>query len=213
MIIGHLGVAFATRARWPRLSIYWLLVATMAPDLYRAVLASAGMSMWATTRYSHVLPYSALFALVLGVMALAFFRSWHAGQITVVVVLSHILLDAVSGQKALWDGGPAGLNAQRYQQLELVIEAAICWWGWRLLRRSPSPTWLSRRSVLAALLAFEAVFQAWSLNQRPYATRCWVWPLESCWEWRHERPPSGGPQPDDASLRPKPTTKTKRNSA
>jgi hypothetical protein len=172
-------------------SIYWQLVATMAPDLFRAALAADGMSMWATTRYSHLLPYSAVLALALGVVALASFRSWHAGVITVAVVLSHILLDSISGQKALWDGGPAGLNAQRYQQLELVIEAAICWGGWRLLRRSASPTWLSRRSVLAVLLMFEVGFQAWSLNQRPYATRCWVWPLVSCWEWRHERPPAG----------------------
>jgi hypothetical protein len=191
MIIGHFGAAFAARARWPRTSIYWLFVATMAPDLFRIALATTGMSMWGTTRYSHVFPYSVLLALALGLAALVMFRSRLVGVVTAVVVLSHILLDAVSGQKALWDGGPAGLNVQRYQQLELVIEAVICWWGWRLLRRSPSPTWLSRRSVLAALLLFEATFQAWSLNQRPYATRCWVWPLESCWEWRHERPPAG----------------------
>jgi len=190
MIIGHLGVAFATRARWPRESIYWLILATLAPDLFRAALAAGGMSMWGTTRYSHVLPYSALLALALGAIALALFRTRRAAVITVGVVLSHILLDAISGQKALWDGGPAGLNAQRYQQVEFVIEAAICWWGWRRLRRSTAPTWFARRGVLAALLLFEAAFQAWSLNQRPYATRCWVWPLESCWEWRHEKPPT-----------------------
>jgi hypothetical protein len=117
------------------------------------------------------------------------FRSSTAGIVTTLVVLSHIALDAVSGAKAIWNGSPPGLDLQRYMQLEFVIEAALCWWGWRLLRRSPSPTWLSRRSVLAALLAFEAVFQAWRLEQRPYATRCWVWPLQSCWEWRHESPP------------------------
>ena len=190
MIVGHLGVAFAARARWPRLSIYWLIMATLAPDLFRAALAASGMSMWGTTRYSHVLPYSALLAVSLGVVALVFFRTKQAALVTVAVVLSHILLDAISGQKALWDGGPVGLNAQRYQQLEFVIEAAICWWGWRLLRRSPSPTWFARRIVLAALLLFEAAFQAWSLEQRPYATRCWVWPLVSCWDWRHEKPPT-----------------------
>lgn len=190
MIVGHLGVAFAARARWPRLSIYWLIMATLAPDLFRAALAASGMSMWGTTRYSHVLPYGALLAVSLGVVALVFFRTKQAALVTVAVVLSHILLDAISGQKALWDGGPVGLNAQRYQQLEFVIEAAICWWGWRLLRRSPSPTWFARRIVLAALLLFEAAFQAWSLGQRPYATRCWVWPLVSCWDWRHEKPPT-----------------------
>lgn len=192
MIIGHLGVAFAARAKWPRLSIYWLLFATLAPDLLRPALAATGMSTAYTTRYSHLLPWSALLALVLGLVALALFRSSPAAVVTAAVVLSHILLDAVSGAKALWDGGPAGLNAQRYQQLELVIEAALCWWGWRMLRRSSTRTWLGRRTTLAALLAFETLFQAWSLNQRPYATRCWVWPLKSCWEWRGERPPGAG---------------------
>lgn len=190
MIIGHLGAAFAARAKWPRVSIYWLIIATMAPDLLRAGLAASGMSTGFTTRYSHLLPWSALLALALALVALALFRSTTAAVVTAAVVLSHIALDAISGQKALWSGSPPGLNVQRYQQLEFVIEAALCWWGWRLLRHSPAPTWLSRRSVLAALLIFEAAFQAWSLNQRPYATRCWVWPLESCWEWRGERPPA-----------------------
>ena len=192
MIIGHLGVAFGARARWPRLSVYWLLVATMAPDLLRGALLAAGMSRGYATRYSHVLPWSALLALALGGVAFAVSRNRHVALITVIVVLSHIVLDAVSGQKAIWDGSPPGMNVQRYVQLELVIEGVLAWWGWRLLRRSPAPTWLSRRSVLAALLLFEAAFQAWSLEQRPYATRCWVWPLESCWDWRGEKPPIGG---------------------
>ena len=191
MIIGHLGVAFAARARWPRISLYWLIVATMAPDLLRAALAATGMSMAFTTRYSHMLPWSAYLAVTLGAIALAVTRRPIVGVLTAALVLSHILLDAISGQKALWDGSPPGLNLQRYQQLELVIEAALCWWGWRMLRRSSTSTWLSRRTTLAVLLAFETVFQAWSLNQRPYATRCWVWPLKSCWEWRGERSPTG----------------------
>lgn len=190
MIIGHLGAAFAARARWPRISVYWLVVATMAPDLLRAALAATGMPMGLTTRYSHLLPWSACLALALGAIALVLFRSAAAGMVTIAVVMSHIALDAVSGVKVLWDGGPPGLNVQHYQQLEFAIEAVLCWFGWRLMRRSPSPTWLSRRSVLASLLVFEAAFQTWSLEQRPYATRCWVWPLKSCWEWRGEKPPA-----------------------
>ena len=192
MIIGHLGAAFAARARWPRISLYWLIVATMAPDLLRAALAATGMSMGDTTRYSHLLPWSLYLALTLGLIAIALFRSSTAGVVTAAVVLSHIALDAISGAKALWNGSPPGLDLQRYVQLEFAVEAAICWWGWRLLRRSASPTWISRRSVLAAMLVFEGLFQAWRLEQRPYATRCWVWPLESCWEWRGEKPPTAG---------------------
>lgn len=190
MIIGHLGIAFGARARWPRLSIYWLLVATMAPDLFRGMLMASGASRGFANRYSHVLPFSLMLSLALGVVALALFHNRLAAAVTVIVVLSHIVLDAVSGQKAIWDGSPPGLNAERYVQLELVIEGLLAWWGWRQLRRSSSPTWLSRRTVLAGLLVFEAAFQAWTLEQRPYATRCWVWPLESCWNWRGERPPA-----------------------
>ena len=192
MIIGHLGVAFGARARWPRLSVYWLMVATMAPDLLRYALLAGGLSRGYATRYSHLLPFSLLLALALGVAAFALYRNGLAAVVTVIVVMSHIVLDAVSGQKAVWDGSPPGLNVERYVQLEFVIEAALTWWGWRELRRSTSPTWLARRSVLAALLVFEAAFQSWTLEQRPYATRCWVWPLESCWEWRGEKPPGGG---------------------
>ena len=191
MIIGHFGVAFAARARWPRISVYWLMFASVAPDLLRPALAATGMPMGFTTRYSHLLPWSLYLALVLGTVAFVMYRDFGAGVISALVVLSHIALDAISGQKALWDGSPPGLNAQHYMQLEFVIEGAICWWGWWLLRRSPSPTWLSRRSVLVALLLFEGLFQVWRLEQRPYATRCWVWPLKSCWEWRGEKPPMG----------------------
>src|SRR5690348_3544717 len=97
MIIGHLGVAFAARARWPRIPLYWLVVATMAPDLLRAALAATGMPMGFTTRYSHLLPWSAYLALVLGLAAFAAYRTTAAGVVTTIVVLSHILLDAISG--------------------------------------------------------------------------------------------------------------------
>lgn len=189
MIIGHFGVAFAARARWPRLSLAWLLLATMAPDLWRVALAGTGMPMAFTTRYSHVLPWSALLALALGIVALITFRSRLAALVTIVVVLSHILLDAISGEKALWPGGPAGLNVEYYQQLEFVIEAALAWYGWRLLRRSARPTRLARRSILAFLLAFEGVYLANALHQRPYATRCVEYPIQPCWIRRHDRPP------------------------
>jgi hypothetical protein len=113
MIIGHLGVAFAARSRGPRISIYWLIVATLAPDLLRAALAATGMSMGFTTRYSHLLPWSAYLALALGVLAFVIYRTTTAAVVTAVVVLSHIALDFISGVKALWDGSLPGLDAQR----------------------------------------------------------------------------------------------------
>src|SRR3954470_5381075 len=38
MIVGHLGLAYAARARWRQIPFAWLIVATMAPDLARLAL-------------------------------------------------------------------------------------------------------------------------------------------------------------------------------
>jgi len=189
VIIGHVGLAFVARSRDRRAPFAWLLVATMAPDLLRLMLTALGVMRGYENRYSHLLPWSALVAAALGMFAWLILRNGRTAMLVAALVLSHIGLDAVSGQKALWDGGPAGLNLQDYQQLEFVIEAGILWWGWWLLRRSESPWWPTRRRVLTALLAVEAVYLAWSLSQRPYATRCLEYPVQPCWIRRHDRLP------------------------
>ena len=101
----------------------------------RVRLLAAGMSQGLRHRYSHLLPFSLP----------ARPRAWRRGArrsshglaavVTVIVVLSHIVLDAVSGQKAVWDGSPPGLNVQRYVQLEFVIEARA--WLVGLARAAP----------------------------------------------------------------------------
>ena len=188
MIIGHVGVAFGARARWPRIPLAWVLVATLAPDLWRLALGLAGLNVNEANRYSHLLPWSAVLALVLALAAWARSRDRTLAAVVAALVLSHVALDMVSGRKPLWLGGPTGLDVQHYQQLELVIEAALAWWGWRLLRRSGHASWVARRTVLGLLIAFEGVYLAISLWQRPYATRCIEYPVQPCWIRRHDRP-------------------------
>jgi hypothetical protein len=190
MIVGHLGLAYAARARWRQIPFAWLIVATMAPDLARLALDAMGISRWFRNEYSHLLPWSLLLAVGLAALAFLFRRDVAAALVVGVLVLSHIALDMVSGRKPLWLGGPVGLDVQRYQQLELVIEAVLLFVGWRLLRRREPTLLATRRIVLALLLVSETTYLAKALHDRPYATRCIEYPLQPCWIRRGDRPPT-----------------------
>ena len=191
MLIGHLGPACAARARWTDIPATWLVGATMAPDLARLALSlSPTASRSDLNEYTHLLPWSALLAAGIAFLAWLGRRDRHTALVVAAIVLSHIALDMVSGRKPLWSGGPMGLDVQRYQQLEFVIEAALLVVGWRLLRRVERRGFLARRAVLAALLLIEAAYLTKSLIDRPYATRCIEYPLRPCWIRRHDRPPT-----------------------
>jgi hypothetical protein len=198
MLIGHLGAAYAAGARWRTIPVVWLLAATMGPDLARVVLAATGVDRWDLNLYSHLLPWSLLLVAAAALVAWMARRDATSAIVVGALVLSHIALDMLSGRKPLWVGGPMGLDVQRYQQLEFVIEAALLVIGWRLLRRAAPRALLARRSMLAALLIVEAAYLTRSLLQRPYATRCIEYPLQPCWIRRHDRPPTTWPAPDGA---------------
>ena len=106
------------------------------------------------------------------------------------LVLSHIALDMVSGRKPLWLGGPVGLNLQRFEPLEFVIEGTLLCVGWYLLSRREPMHPAARRLVLAALLLGEVGYLTTTLLARPYATRCIEHPLQACWIRRGDRPPT-----------------------
>jgi hypothetical protein len=190
MIIGHVGVAFAARGRWPRLSLGWLLVATFAPDLLRQALQLAAIPWPVATLYSHLLPWSLILAAALGAAAWLTGGGWCSGSVVAALVLSHIALDMVSGFKELWLGGPAGLDLQRYMQLEFGIEAALAWAGWYAMRRRAGSYWASSRQVLASLLIVQAAYLTRTFRERPYATRCIEFPLRPCWIRRRDPPPA-----------------------
>jgi hypothetical protein len=190
MLIGHLGPACAARARWADIPIGWLVAATMAPDLARLALsASSNAARLDLNQYTHYLPWSLLLAAVVALIAWMVRRDRRMALVVGALVLSHIALDLISGRKPLWWGGPMGLDVQRYQQLEFVVEAVLLVVGWRLLHRAERRSLFARHSVLTALLLVEALYLRETFLARPYATRCIEYPVRPCWIRRHDRPP------------------------
>ena len=181
MIIGHIGVAFAARWRWPKAPLPWLLIATMAPDLWRGILAASGLNARETNLYSHELPWGALLAVFLAGAALLALRDLESTFVVGALVLSHIALDMVSGWKALWPGGPNGLELEHFEQLEFLVEVALAWVGLAMLKRSSAPRWIVGWPMFAVLVAIEGAYLAASYEARPWKTRCVAYPLAPCW--------------------------------
>jgi hypothetical protein len=181
MIIGHIGVAFAARWRWPQVPLSWLVLATMAPDIVRVVLVGAGYETIPANVLSHGLPGSAILATAVALAAYLARRDPRTAAIMFCVVLSHVALDLISGRKALWAGGPSGLDIGHFEQLEFAIEGGLAWAGWRLMRRGIAPRWVASRGMLLLLMAIEAGFLVKSYEDRPWMTRCVTYPVSPCW--------------------------------
>src|SRR4051812_24912037 len=142
MIIGHVGVAFATKWRWPRVSLTALLFATFGPDILRELLAVFFVPFALTNLYLHALPWSALLALAAGMLAWAWSRDRTTAFVVFGVVLSHVALDMISGKKPLWNYGPRGIDLGLIVQVELLVESLLLLGGWYLVRRVNVVRWL-----------------------------------------------------------------------
>lgn len=180
MIIGHVGVALAARWRWPKVPVVWLLLATLAPDIWRGLLALTGMPWRHTNVYSHELPWCLFVAAALGLAAWAMLHDRTSALVVAGLVLSHVALDMISGQKYLWFGGPAGLDLESTEQIELPLEIAMLWVGWRLLQQTTVPRWMKSRLVLLGLVGMQAAYQLDSYHDRPWLTRCIDYPFRAC---------------------------------
>lgn len=182
MIIGHIGVAYAAKARWVRVPLGALLVASFAPDILREVLASAGLGWRQTNLYSHGVPWSLILAVCAGLIAWKSLadRTASGGYVVGGLVLAHIALDLISGNKDMGPGGPVGLYWESFQQLELCLEGALVLAGWWLMRRAVPRRWATHWAMPAALITLEAVYLAGSMSLRPYATRCLASPMAEC---------------------------------
>ena len=157
MIVGHVGVAAATRSVWQRASLPWLLVACGAPDLVDIAFAVAGVCN-PYGLYSHTVPAAALLAAVIGGAALLITGSRATALASALMVLLHLPPDLVTGYKIFWPGGPMiGLYVYQHGLLDFLIEAPILIAGWWLLRRSRNaPVWATSVTVLVVLLAGQA---------------------------------------------------------
>ena len=127
MIIGHIGVAYAAKARWPRLPLGAVLAASFAPDVLREVFASAALDWRLTNLYSHGLPWCLLLAAAAGLIARKALadRGSAAAWVIAGLVVAHVGCDLISGSKDMGPGGPVGLDTESFQQLELLLESGL----------------------------------------------------------------------------------------
>jgi hypothetical protein len=151
----------AVRARWPRVPLAVLVVASVVPDVVD--LALAALHVCAPNGvYSHSLPAAAALAILCGAAVIVWQRSPQAGALVTAVVLLHLPADYITGFKVLWPGGPVvGLNLYSHPAADFMLEAAVVYAGWRYLRaRLPSSRWAARRAAFIALLAAQASMDA-----------------------------------------------------
>lgn len=151
MIVGHVAVAAAVHRWRPRVSLWWLVPAAVAPDVIDLAWALAG-GCNPYGLYSHTVPAATLLAAcIAGVAVLAGRR--EAAALMFLVVLLHLPLDLVTGRKLYWPGGELhGLGLYRYPLSDFLMESVLAVAGWALLRRdATTPRWAAS---LPALLAF-----------------------------------------------------------
>lgn len=156
MIVGHLGVA-AALARWrPRVSLYWLIPAAIAPDLLDLAYAAVGFCS-PYGLYSHTIPAALLLAVSLGGIALLA-SGRETGALVLLAVLLHLPPDWITGWKLVWPGGALhGLRLYDHPLWDFALESALVATGWALLRGRPAPTprWAAAAWTVAGLVVLQ----------------------------------------------------------
>ena len=158
MYIGHVGVALAAKRARARIGLLALLLATYAPDGVDAGLCVAN-AYNDQAMLSHSIPAVVLLAVVGLAMYALLTRDITGGLLIAAVVLSHMVLDWVTGYKPTWPGGPMiGLQLYGRPLLDFLAEAAVILVG--VMFYAPTlPTrkaiWLDVAMMLGALLALQ----------------------------------------------------------
>ena len=172
MIIGHLGVALAARGQWPVVTLFWLLGVSIAPDLLDVGYALSGICS-PYGLYSHAIPAAALTGAVLGGIAFLATGSRAAGMLTAGVVLAHLPLDFVTGNKIFWPGGTLlGLRLYQRPLLDFLVEVPIALGGWWMLRRRGNgPQWAIIGAAALGLVVVQGTFDLLQRGLKPSACR------------------------------------------
>jgi hypothetical protein len=158
VITGHLGLAAAANTARRDSSLLWLLGASMAPDVVDALFVVV-RSCNPHGLYSHTVPAAALIAVATGAMAYLFTNQRATALLAAALVLAHLPLDFITGNKLFWPGGELhGLRLYNWPLLDFLLEGVLATLGWWVLRhRGWAPRWAVTRGALAALLVLQAV--------------------------------------------------------
>ncbi|MDQ2664478.1 MAG: hypothetical protein M3Z05_00530 [Gemmatimonadota bacterium] len=170
MVTGHVAVAYAARARWPRAELFALVVATLVPDLADFVLPQGDQCRTTCELYTHAFPAVLVLA---AAMAAISWGVWHrrvtAGLAGALVVV-HVLCDMLTGYKKFWIGGPdMGLSLYAHAGADFALEAGMMTAAWVILRRTPqAPRWAVHPIALVLLVLVQAAFDAWQHGGWPH---------------------------------------------
>jgi membrane-bound metal-dependent hydrolase YbcI (DUF457 family) len=156
--IGHVGIALAAKRVRPGIGLLVLLVATYAPDWVDAGLCVAG-----AYNPDGVLSHSIPAVAVLALLAFALYgirsRDWTGAAIVAAVIVSHMLLDWITGSKPTWPGGTMiGLRLYSQPIVDFVVEGALIAAGAVLYGRTLPPRerpWLDVAIMGGALLLLQ----------------------------------------------------------
>ena len=158
MYIGHVGAALAAKRVRRSIGLLVLLVATYTPDWVDTGLCLVG-AYNPEGMLSHSIPAVLLFMLVGFAAYAAATRDWTAALVIAAVILSHMLLDWITGYKPTWPGGPMiGLRLYDHPVLDFVAEAIVIFVGALLYGRTLPPRrrrWVEVSIMFGALLALQ----------------------------------------------------------
>jgi len=158
MYIGHVGAALAAKRVRRSIGLLALLVATYVPDWVDTGLCLAG-AYNPQEMLSHSIPAVLLFALIGFAAYGAATRDWPGSLVIAGVIVSHMLLDWITGFKPTWPGGPMiGLMLYEHPIADFVAEGIVIFGGAMLYARTLPPRrrpWVDVSIMLGALLAMQ----------------------------------------------------------
>jgi hypothetical protein len=95
MLLGHIGIGFASKALQKKLPFWTLFIAVLLPDLMSAVFGLIGIGD-ESAFWSHSLLMTCVFALLAGVIIFIIYRKPKPALFFSALVLSHWVCDLIS---------------------------------------------------------------------------------------------------------------------
>jgi hypothetical protein len=156
--IGHVGVALGTRRLRASVGLLPLLIATYTPDW-----VDTGLCLAAAYDPRSMMSHSVPAVLLLALLGFASYglatRDWPGALIIGAVILSHMILDWITGYKPTWPGGPMiGLRLYDHPVADFAVEGVTIGAGALLYERTLPDrrrSWTDVSIMIGALLALQ----------------------------------------------------------